>query len=88
MRRAFPRWADSTTETHRQPQQWSSLRGQDALRHALSNSGKCTGPKTEAGKTAIRASRTKHGRYSHMAIAERRETRALLRRMRELLGRA
>jgi hypothetical protein len=48
--------------------------------------GKSTGPKTEAGRAAIRASRTKHGRYSQVSIAERRELRALLRQMRELLG--
>jgi hypothetical protein len=49
--------------------------------------GPSTGPRTEAGKAAIRASRTIHGRYSHAAVAERREVRALLRHMRELLGR-
>jgi hypothetical protein len=48
--------------------------------------GKSTGPKTEAGRAAIRASRTKHGRYSQVSIAERRELRALLRQVRELLG--
>ena len=48
--------------------------------------GKSTGPKTEAGRAAIRASRTKHGRYSQDSIAERRELRALLRQVRELLG--
>ena len=80
------------------PQQRPSMRRQDALRHALPIGGLCpTGavecmavPRlahTEAGKAAIRASRTKRGRYSAKAIEDRRELRALLRHMRELLGR-
>lgn len=48
--------------------------------------GKSTGPKTEAGKAAIRASRTKHGRYSQASIAERREVRSLIRALREMFG--
>jgi hypothetical protein len=48
--------------------------------------GPSTGPRTEAGKAKIRASRTKHGRYSQASIASRRETRSLLRTIRELLG--
>jgi hypothetical protein len=44
------------------------------------------GPKTEAGKAAIRASRTKHGRKSKEAIQQRREARATLRTIRGLLS--
>jgi hypothetical protein len=47
--------------------------------------GPSTGPNTEAGKAAIRASRTKHGRKSQAAIQRRREVRATLRMVRELL---
>jgi hypothetical protein len=42
-------------------------------------------PHTEAGLAAIRAARTKHGRYSQASIARRREARAQLRCVRELL---
>jgi hypothetical protein len=48
--------------------------------------GPSTGPKTEAGKDKIRVSRTKHGRYSQATIASRRETRTILRAVRELLN--
>jgi hypothetical protein len=48
--------------------------------------GPSTGPKTEAGKAAIRASRTKHGRYSQASIAERRKVRAAIRALREMFG--
>jgi hypothetical protein len=48
--------------------------------------GPSTGPKTEAGKAKIRASRTKHGRKSQAAIQQRREGRATLRLLRELLA--
>jgi hypothetical protein len=47
--------------------------------------GSSTGPKTDAGKAAIRASRTTHGRKSQAAIRQRREARATLRMVRELL---
>jgi hypothetical protein len=47
--------------------------------------GPSTGPRTEVGKAAIRASRTKHGRKSQAAIRQRREARAALRIVRELL---
>jgi hypothetical protein len=47
--------------------------------------GPSTGPRTEAGKAAIRASRTKHGRYSQATIAKRREARAIIRSIRALL---
>jgi hypothetical protein len=47
--------------------------------------GPSTGPKTEAGLAAIRASRTKHGRYSQAAKERRREARAVMRALRELL---
>ena len=48
--------------------------------------GPSTGPRTEAGKAAIRASRTKHGRYSQASIAERRKVRAAIRALREMFG--
>jgi hypothetical protein len=48
--------------------------------------GPSTGPKTEAGKAAIRASRTKHGRYSQASIAERRKVRSAIRALREMFG--
>jgi hypothetical protein len=50
--------------------------------------GPSTGPRTEAGKARIRASRTKHGRKSQAAIRQRREARATLRMLRELLAAA
>ena len=37
-------------------------------------------------KAAIRASRTKHGRYSQASIAARREVRSLIRALREMFG--
>jgi hypothetical protein len=48
--------------------------------------GPSTGPKTEAGKANIRASRTKHGHYSQAAIMSRRETRSILRAVRFLIA--
>ena len=48
--------------------------------------GPSTGPRTEAGKAAIRASRTKHGRYSQASITSRREVRSAIRALRELFG--
>jgi hypothetical protein len=48
--------------------------------------GPSTGPKTEAGKAAIRASRTKHGRYSQASIAERRKVRSVIRALRKMFG--
>ena len=50
--------------------------------------GPSTGPRTEAGKAAIRASRTKHGRYSQASIISRREVRSAIRALREIFGRA
>jgi hypothetical protein len=47
--------------------------------------GKSTGPRTQEGIERIRASRTKHGRYSQAAIARRREARALICSIRALL---
>jgi hypothetical protein len=50
--------------------------------------GRCRmndGP-SEAGKAKIRASRTKHGRYSQAAIASRRETRSIIRAVRDLVS--
>lgn len=46
--------------------------------------GPSTGPRTAEGIERIRASRTKHGRYSQASIARRREARALIRVMREM----
>jgi hypothetical protein len=48
--------------------------------------GPSTGPRTEAGKAAIRASRTKHGRYSQVSIADRRKVRSVIRTLREMFG--
>ena len=48
--------------------------------------GPSTGPKTEAGKAAIRASQTKHGRYSQASIAERRKVRSVIRALRKMFG--
>lgn len=50
--------------------------------------GPSTGPRTAEGIERIRASRTKHGRYSQASIARRREARALVRVMRDVLGAA
>jgi hypothetical protein len=47
--------------------------------------GPSTGPRTEEGKASIRASRTKHGRFSQAAVQRRREARAIIRGMRDLL---
>jgi hypothetical protein len=47
--------------------------------------GPSTGPRTEAGKAKIRASRTKHGRYRLATIAARSEARALIRAIRDLV---
>ncbi len=47
--------------------------------------GPSTGPRTEAGKAKIRAVRTKHGRRSQASIASRREVRAAIRAIRELI---
>jgi hypothetical protein len=47
--------------------------------------GPSTGPRTEAGKAAIRASRTKHGRFTKQAVQQRREARATLRMLRALM---
>lgn len=47
--------------------------------------GKSTGPKTAEGIERIRASRTKHCRYSQASIARRREAREAIRALRALL---
>ena len=47
--------------------------------------GKSTGPRTPEGIQRIRASRTKHGRYSAAAIAHRRKARSVIRAIRVLL---
>jgi hypothetical protein len=49
--------------------------------------GPSTGPRTPEGLERSRKARWKHGRYSAKAIEDMRELRALLRHMRELLGR-
>lgn len=48
--------------------------------------GPSTGPRTPEGIERIRASATKHGRYSQAAIRRRREMRSALRAIRQLLG--
>jgi hypothetical protein len=47
--------------------------------------GMSTGPRTPEGIAAIKASRTKHGRYSQASIAARREARQIIRTVRALL---
>jgi hypothetical protein len=47
--------------------------------------GMSTGPRTAEGIKRIRASRTKHGRYSQAAIKQRQESRAAVRMIRALL---
>ena len=47
--------------------------------------GPSTGPRTPEGLERSRKARWKHGRYSAKTIQDRRELRALLRHMRELL---
>jgi hypothetical protein len=48
--------------------------------------GKSTGPKTAEGIERIRASRTKHGRYSQAAIAKRCESRQIIKTIRALIN--
>jgi hypothetical protein len=48
--------------------------------------GPSTGPRTEAGRAAIRASRTIHGRYSQASIMARREVKSMIRTLREMFG--
>lgn len=47
--------------------------------------GPSTGPRTSEGIERIRASRTKHGRYSQASINARRQARAAIRAMRQML---
>ena len=47
--------------------------------------GISSGPRTAEGIERIRASRTKHGRYSQAAIAERRQSRQLIKTIRALI---
>jgi hypothetical protein len=44
-----------------------------------------TGPLTAAGIERIRASRSKHGRYSQGSIAKRRKARRVIRSVRTLM---
>ena len=48
--------------------------------------GKSSGPRTPEGIERIRKARTKHGRYSAKAKAERRAYRQLVKEARELLS--
>jgi hypothetical protein len=48
--------------------------------------GMSTGAKTAEGIERIRKARTKHGRYSAAAIAQRRAARQTLRELRALMG--
>jgi hypothetical protein len=50
--------------------------------------GPSTGPRTPEGIERIRASRTKHGRYSQASVARRREARAIIRTIREMFRNA
>jgi hypothetical protein len=75
------------------PRCGAKTRSGSPCRSAAMPNGRCrmhggpsTGPRTEAGKAAIRKSRTKHGRYSQASIASRREVRSLLRALREMFG--
>jgi hypothetical protein len=47
--------------------------------------GMSTGPRTAEGIERIRASRTKHGRYSQAAITRRRASRQIIKTIRALL---
>jgi hypothetical protein len=47
--------------------------------------GPSTGPRTPEGKERARRAPWKHGRYSAESIAQRREARAIIRIMRDLL---
>ena len=47
--------------------------------------GLSTGPKTAEGLERIRRERFKHGRYSNERLAARRECRALLRNLGQLI---
>jgi hypothetical protein len=48
--------------------------------------GPSTGPRTPEGKERSRKASWKHGRYSAEAIQRRREARAIIRAIRELIG--
>jgi len=50
--------------------------------------GPSTGPRTPEGKARCAAANRKHGRRSQTAMQERREARATLRMVRELLAAA
>jgi hypothetical protein len=47
--------------------------------------GPSTGPRTPEGKERSRMANLKHGRFSHAAIAARRQLRERMRTIRELL---
>lgn len=75
------------------PRCGAKTRSGSPCRSAAMPNGRCrmhggpsTGPRTEAGRAAIRASRTIHGRYSQAAIQQRREVRFMLRTLRAMLG--
>jgi hypothetical protein len=92
-RRGWLRNGNPPGDPNSAPRCGAKTRAGTPCRTAAMPNGRCrmhggpsTGPRTEAGKAAIRASRTKHGRYSQAAIASRRETRSLIRAIRELLG--
>jgi hypothetical protein len=74
------------------PRCGAKTRASTACRSAAMKNGRCrmhggmsTGPRTPEGIKRIRASRTKHGRYSQAAIQRRREMRQTLRLLRDLL---
>ena len=55
-------------------------------RHCALHGGKSTGPRTMEGIERIRKARTKHGRYSAKAKAERQAYRQLVKEALELLS--
>lgn len=69
--------AKARTNNHQPCRQPAMANGRCRL-----HGGKCTGPKTEEGKIRIRIANTKHGFYSKEAIAERRESRELIKAIR------
>lgn len=74
------------------PRCGAKTRAGTPCRSAAMKNGRCrmhggasTGPRTAEGIERIRASRTKHGRYSQAAVARRREARQNLRSLRAAL---
>lgn len=72
--------AKARTNSYRPCRQPSMANGRCRL-----HGGKCTGPKTDAGKKKVMSVNTKHGFYAKAAREERIITSALLRNLREEL---